>query len=201
MDNKKKIICLSILFVIFLYAIKLYAYTDVKDANNKKCGDIILIDNLKAFGDIERAPAIFFHDAHTESVKDCATCHPFDKKKNRIVYKFKRIEDRNKEAVMDIYHDNCIDCHKESKQKAPLTCRECHPKKTPSVSAKKSHVMNDDIHSLHKDIYAEDCSICHHKGNKSCYECHTKEAFHVSCINCHIKDDAGPVKCQECHNK
>ena len=44
--------------------------------------------------------------------------------------KFMRLEDTTRQEVMDIYHNNCIACHKETKaakeKSGPLECGECH---------------------------------------------------------------------------
>ena len=94
--------------------------------------DLIVIDGLKAFSPLERPAVPFYHDKHTEALakqdKDCLTCH--QTVKDRLSFKFKRIEDRDKQAVMDIYHDQCISCHKENKAQekpsGPVTCGQCH---------------------------------------------------------------------------
>ena len=61
-------------------------------------------------------------------------------------------------------------------------------------------------HNAHQQ-YAE-CNVCHHTGDyTSCTSCHgvnddapkARDAFHQLCKNCHQEQQAGPVKCAECH--
>lgn len=61
-------------------------------------------------------------------------------------------------------------------------------------------------HKAHQQ-YA-DCTTCHHTGDyASCTSCHgvsesapqPRDAYHQLCKDCHQKQQAGPVKCAECH--
>ena len=75
--------------------------------------DVIKIEVLKKFGDLERPVVTFLHDKHSEAVremgKDCTACH--EEKDGKLVLMYKRDADLSRQAVMDIYHDNCITCH------------------------------------------------------------------------------------------
>jgi Rrf2 family protein len=94
--------------------------------------DIITIDYLKTFGKLERPAVIFLHDKHTAALekknKDCQTCHLSEN--NRLIPKFKRLKDTDKTEVMDIFHTQCIACHRETaanKEKSgPVSCGDCH---------------------------------------------------------------------------
>ena len=78
--------------------------------------DLVTIDYLKTFGKLERPAVVFLHDQHTEALekknKDCTTCHLSES--NRLSPKFKRLKDNNKTEVMDIFHTQCIACHRET---------------------------------------------------------------------------------------
>jgi len=80
--------------------------------------DIIAIDVLSRFGELEEPPVEFFHDKHTEAVekmgKDCAACHLEDPQTGRMSIAFKRLGDTSRGQVKDIYHDQCIACHEET---------------------------------------------------------------------------------------
>ena len=100
--------------------------------------DIIHIDSMKAFGKLERPGVTFLHQKHTgaleKSGKDCATCHLSEKDPTldmeRMSTMYMRLKNTSKQEVMDIYHDNCISCHKETKAakeaSGPLECGGCH---------------------------------------------------------------------------
>ena len=85
--------------------------------------DIIRIDSMRVFGKLERPPVTFLHQKHTEALekknKDCSVCHLSDKDpsvdKKRMSTRYMRLKDSTKQEVMDIFHDNCIDCHKETR--------------------------------------------------------------------------------------
>ena len=79
-------------------------------------------------------------------------------------------------------------------------------------------------HQEHADDYGIECNECHHdykdgknvweEGNpvKKCIVCHNPKkkqgrvhrlapAYHFNCKKCHKENNAGPVKCEECHTK
>ena len=65
--------------------------------------DIIRIDSMQQFGKLERPAVTFLHQKHTEAVtkknKDCKTCHLIEK--DRLVFKYMRLEDSSPQAVLD----------------------------------------------------------------------------------------------------
>ena len=192
------------------------------DVNGEKRADIININTLKSFGDLERKEVPFLHDAHTDALKkaqkSCDTCHFTDEISGKEVLslKFKRLEDTTKQEVMDIYHTNCIGCHEEMSVAGDKTgpvelCGECH-KENPEITSSHQPIEFDkSLHYSHIELNGEDCSVCHHDDKKegSCRYCHTddssenaismKKASHLSCIGCH-KEISGPVKCNACHD-
>jgi hypothetical protein len=182
----------------------------------KQRADIIEIDALKVFGKLERPTVTFLHNAHTDAMeeksKDCTACHLPDKTKNRLSAKYMRLEDTNKKAVMDIYHANCIECHKAT-QKAgeksgPVECGNCHKKSTDLVSNWQPIGLDKSLHYRHSKAQQEKCEQCHHAYNEkekklfydkgkegTCRYCHKSEteenrisfrkASHIACIDCH----------------
>ena len=175
--------------------------------------DIIQIDGLKAFGALERPPVVYLHQKHTEALapknKDCGTCHL--SAEGRMSIKYMRLEDSAKQTVMNVYHDNCIACHREmksaSEKSGPLVCAECHAEKQ-VASAWVPFGMDKSLHYRHVKAQEKKCEACHHeydeaaqklvyvKGNEgSCRYCHGEEkvenrialraAAHLDCVNCH----------------
>jgi hypothetical protein len=178
--------------------------------------DIISIDSMKAFGRLERRPVTFLHQKHTEALekknKDCTTCHLSDK--NRMSTKYMRIQDTTRQEVMDLYHTNCIACHRETaaanEKSGPVVCGECH-KDTPAVISSWLPIgMNNSLHYRHSKARDEKCETCHHEYNAvtkklvyakgkegTCRYCHRDQtednrismrlASHIACIDCHRK--------------
>lgn len=181
-----------------------------------KRADIIQIDVMKRFGSLERSAVSFPHDIHTDILeknnKDCSTCHPLENEK--FSQKFKRLKDTDKQTVMEIYHNNCITCHRKNEVKAekpgPLECGECHSKRPRFASSRQPMGLNSSLHFRHSAALEKKCDLCHHeydpKAKKlfyakekegTCRYCHkgaTEEnrismqsASHASCLDCHRK--------------
>ena len=178
--------------------------------------DIISIDSVKTFGKLDRRPVFFLHQKHTEALekknKDCSACHLSEK--DLRSNKFMRLEDTSRQAVMDIYHDNCIACHNETKnakeKSGPVVCGECHIDKPGVISAWQSIGMDNSLHYRHSKAQDDKCDKCHHEYNAAtnklfyakgkegtCRYCHREkkednrismqEASHTDCIDCHQK--------------
>jgi hypothetical protein len=194
------------------------AVVESTDANRQSPGhaDVISIDGLKAFGPLERPAVHFFHDKHTEALakqgKDCLACHSQDKDKLSI--KFKRTEDTDKQTVMDIYHDQCIGCHKqgtaETKTSGPVTCGRCHVENAAVNSIWQPIGLDLAMHYRHVKANQKKCETCHHEYNAqtkmlvyakgkegACVYCHkavteenriaNRQASHMACVSCHRK--------------
>jgi len=175
--------------------------------------DIIRIDGLKAFGKLERPSVTYYHQRHTEALaaknKDCTACHLLQE--NRLVFKFMRLEDAAKQAVMNVYHDNCIECHRATaaagEKSGPVVCAACHVEKE-VASAWQPIGMDKSLHYRHVKARENKCEQCHHeydeaakklvyvKGREgTCRYCHQEEkkenriswqgAAHLDCVNCH----------------
>lgn len=192
------------------------------NANSKKRADIITINTIKSFGTLERKAVPFLHDAHTEALEkhdmSCEACHVTGEAlgKEQLSFKFKRVEDTNRQEITDIYHTNCIGCHKEFIDKGTKAgptelCGQCHRDESEIIALRKTMIFDKSLHFSHIEMNDNDCSICHHDNKKeaSCRYCHKEESrnnldsiksvSHTSCIGCH-RDLSGPFKCSECHS-
>ena len=184
--------------------------------------DIINIDSMKVFGKLERPSVTFFHQKHTaaleKSGKDCAVCHLTAKDpaqdEERMSTLYMRLKNTSKQEVMDIYHDNCISCHKKTKAakepSGPLDCGGCHRDRVNVVSSWRPIGMDKSLHYRHSKAQDNKCEKCHHEYNENtkklfyakgkegtCRYCHgekTEEnrismrlASHIACIDCHRK--------------
>ncbi|MFH2058406.1 MAG: sulfate respiration complex hexadecaheme cytochrome HmcA [Pseudomonadota bacterium] len=189
------------------------------DVSSQNRADVIKIDSMAAFGRLEKPPVQFLHDAHTKALsqKDlgCDTCHLT--KDNRIYPKFKRFEDTDKTAVMNIYHKECIACHGEmtiaNEKTGPVDCDDCHTRKEKYLSARQPMGFDKSLHFTHSQANKNKCEQCHHeysenkkklfyaKGKEgTCRYCHEektqdnrismRQASHLACINCHINTPA-----------
>lgn len=128
--------------------------------------------------------------------------------------------DLDADDLMELYHVNCIDCHKEKADagadSGPVTCGGCHREDPAYVSSRRPFGMDKSLHHRHSVARNEKCEDCHHiydeeaekllykEGTESsCRDCHleyTEEnrvsfrlAAHWDCIDCHIKTaESGP---------
>jgi len=182
--------------------------------------DIIRIDSMRVFGKLEKPPVTFLHQKHTEALakknKSCAACHLSEKDKltdkQRMSTKYMRLKDTTKQAVMDIFHDNCIDCHKQTKaaneKSGPIECGECHQEQVAVKSSWEPIGMDHSLHYRHSKAMDKKCEKCHHEYNEAtqklyyakgqegtCRYCHQQTtednrislrlAAHQACIDCH----------------
>lgn len=182
---------------------------------NKPRADIVRIDGLKQFGPLERPAVVYLHEKHTQALskknKDCAACHLPDKK--YMSTKFKRLTDASKKTVMDIYHDNCTACHRQTadagEKSGPVVCAGCHQDR--AVASSWTEIgMDKSLHYRHVKSQENKCEVCHHlydpaakklvyvKGKEDdCRYCHLEKtvdnvismrrASHEQCVDCHRK--------------
>ncbi|MFO7964990.1 MAG: cytochrome c3 family protein [Desulfobacterales bacterium] len=201
----------------FFLVVTGWAVTEIKKNESYESGDI-LIQSVKEFAPLERAAVVFHHDRHTDVLeahqKGCSTCHLTHE--NRLSLKFKRLEDKGRQFLMETYHTNCIGCHRELRGKqqtgGPLTCGECHREPVPEID-RDSMSFNHSLHYRHVKAADKECGLCHHvydkeaektvyaKGEEgSCRYCHKQEdsdtgmsfrkAAHMSCLFCHMEKQA-----------
>jgi hypothetical protein len=176
--------------------------------------DVIIIDGLSIFGPLERPAVGFRHDKHTNALakqnKDCLACHQMVS--DRLALTFGRTETTDKQTVMDIYHDRCISCHKETidagNPGGPVTCGQCHVEDTPLQPSRKPIRMDTSLHYRHVKATEKKCETCHHEYNAetkklfyakgqegACFYCHkdqaeenriaNRSAAHLACVGCH----------------
>jgi nitrate/TMAO reductase-like tetraheme cytochrome c subunit len=177
----------------------------VEDA--KARADIVVIDTLAQFNDLELPPVTFLHDLHTEALKDkdkvCLTCHKEDEAAGRLSTLFMRQENSGAEAVKTVYHDECITCHTERSglgvSAGPLEgeCRDCHDAEPAVVSNRQDagfekilhtrHFASDNIPDLAATLGAEpeNCGRCHHEYDKAKGEVVPVQEDEGTCRYCH----------------
>ena len=192
--------------------------------------DLVVIDDMGVFGSLERPAVVFPHDMHTEALKaagkDCQTCHLKDND-GKLSQKLLRLADDDYQTVMDIYHDNCITCHKETAatgaEAGPITCGECHQRTPEYESVRQPMQMDKSLHYRHIAAHKDSCSLCHHQYDEtaqklvyvegkeeSCRDCHRaqkidnrvslRHAAHEACVNCHVEKNQGRQTCAGCHD-
>jgi hypothetical protein len=221
------IACIAFIFTMVIRA-NLVEGEQSNISGGESRSDVITIDSLKSFGALERKTVPFLHDAHTAALeknnKSCNTCHLTGdvSGKTGLSLKFKRTEDKSRQEVMDIYHTNCIACHKEmsisGNKTGPIeVCGECHKIDTGIISSGIPIGFDLSLHYRHEQAQKDDCGRCHHEYNEkekklfyakdkegSCRYCHQHEtknniismrlASHTGCIDCHSKSLAKKMK-------
>jgi mono/diheme cytochrome c family protein len=181
--------------------------------------DLVTIDTLKKFGDLEFPVVRFEHDKHTKAVEGkCESCHTVTG--NTVTAKFKRQADTTAGEIKAIYHDNCIKCHtdttKAGKKSGPGSeqCRTCHA--GPAESSRTLPIFDKSLHYRHQSSkmvpapagQKDNCAKCHtqdkpEQRNLSFAE--NKEQAHEKCLSCHAeiakaKQPSGPIECAGCHD-
>ena len=139
-----------------IYGTEIYGAGLLDDPSLKRA-DVIKIDIMTVFGDLEKSPVEFLHDAHTKALaskkEECTACHI--KQNDRIYPKFKRLKDEGRIEVMNIYHEGCISCHGElkvAKEKAgPVECDDCHAETDKYLSSRQPMVMDKFLHCSQKN--------------------------------------------------
>jgi len=202
--------------------------------------DLISIETLAQFGPLQEPAVLFLHDLHTKTLieekdMECKACHlPMDKEKKLLSLKFERLEDKDGQEILTIYHEKCLGCHLDvaaSGSKAgPITCGECHKIDPEVFSSRVPLAFDNSLHYRHVKAAEKKCELCHHEYNaetkklyydkgkeRSCRDCHREKTeenresmrlvSHRGCIDCHQKKlaekkdtDAGPIKCEGCHD-
>ena len=203
------------MILIFAFAAGAVNVDSPTDSPLETGADLIIIDSMQAMGPLERPPVAFFHSRHTEALakinRDCSACHMADEK-GRLSPKYKRLVDMDRQTVADIYHVNCITCHRElgtpGQESGPQTCGGCHRVDPAVASTWKDIPFDNSLHYRHVKANSEKCESCHHQYDKqtkqlvyvkgqegACIYCHKdtqvenampiKEASHFQCIGCH----------------
>jgi len=208
---------------LFILSVSLIiANAKTPEFENKR-SDIIYIDLPDVPDSENMQPVSFFHDRHTEALKEegCNACHPKNpKKKNTFVFKFKRIKNSKTKTDMEIYHKNCISCHTEKKaagvKGGPVKgeCRVCHNSELKTGSSWKALIFDKSMHYTHEQsklIPSSDganCQACHHIVDEKSKKVYYKKGEEGSCRYCHFpggKKDVSSIKeashsaCVNCH--
>ncbi|MBG0775670.1 MAG: cytochrome C [Desulfovibrionaceae bacterium] len=194
----------SVVAAMCLYAIVASGTGETSGPIGQARADVIVIDGLKTFGDLEAAPVQFLHDKHTDVVeqtgKDCSACH---KKNDRGVQsaRFMRLEDVSRQQTTDIYHDNCISCHEETARQGraagPTECGGCHARGK-ILSARRPMGLDKFLHARHAASEAiappaglavpgdsANCAACHHDFDATARKLVAAKGAEDSCRACH----------------
>jgi hypothetical protein len=207
--------------VIALVIVAVFSFTTIgltgPAVSSKAHPDVIHIDGLAAFGDLEKPAVPFRHDAHVEAVgkegKDCSACHLEDQDKKRSL-KFKRLTDESRDRVMDNYHLNCIACHDETlsakKKAGPVTCGECHTGEAKVTSSRVIPDFDKSLHFRHVKAAGDKCDSCHHEYDEAAKKTVYVEGQESSCVYCHKDQKVGETRsmktaahtdCISCHEE
>jgi hypothetical protein len=213
--HKGSIILLAPFMVFSFCYLLLCGCSEGSAAERSARPDLVTIDSMMRFGELERTPVLFPHDLHTKALKDssCTACH-YVREDGYLSFKFKRLSDVGKQEVMELYHGDCIACHQkndsEGKAAGPVACGDCHRRRPIYVSSRRPFGFDKSLHYRHIKANGEKCENCHHvydeetkklvykKGKEnSCRDCHRKLteenrssfklAAHEACIGCHLK--------------
>lgn len=190
----------------------------------RRRADLVVIDTVKTFGTLERPAVVFLHDLHTDALakesQSCQNCHlPEKAAPNRLSLKFKRLADVSRKAVMDVYHNECIGCHKEKaaagKKAGPLeSCQACHRQSADLVSNRLPMGFDKSLHFRHTESVKDrqtssgDCAACHHEYDAAAKKLVYAKDREGSCRYCHKETSqenrismrlASHLDCIACH--
>ena len=177
--------------------------------------DVVTIDGLAAFGELERPPVAFPHDQHSQALaerdQDCETCHP-RYQDGRLSQKFFRLADENRETVMDIYHLECVACHNDTAalglKSGPTICGDCHLRRPRLVSIRQPMGFDRSLHHRHVEHMGQECEQCHHEYNEETKEIYYAKGEETTCRYCHLPERQADVSslseaahwaCVDCH--
>jgi hypothetical protein len=207
---KKKGIGIAILMMALILAVVINMSQNLYSGEERKAGEGItgnklVIAHTEIFGELERPQVLFDHKIHADKYtqEGCRTCHPQNNEGSFVFDLPVKERTRQKEAVMDAYHTQCIGCHtkliRESKKAGPVQCGSCHRKTFETATMHYPHCEFDfAIHDKHVRKLNEDCSHCHHiydieeesEDLRLVYEQGTEE----SCFYCHdLEKKRGPA--------
>ena len=188
------------------------------ESMSKAHADMVTIDTLAAFGDLELPAVTFYHDKHTKALsdqgKDCTACHKKDAKGKQSI-KFMRLEDTGAVDIKSTYHAGCIACHAEmsaaGKETGPLDgqCRNCHTVK-PAPNAWTAIAMDKSLHFRHVKATGGDekCGECHHVWDETAKKIVYVKGKEQNCRDCHTEQGTKDVRslsaaahtaCVTCH--
>jgi len=170
----------------------------------EKRPDIIPLEAMKQFGDLNRPVVLFAHDLHTEAIiaddtgTVCLQCHLDISAESS--FKYMRRTDEDAETVMNIYHDNCLACHQEyeeaGRESGPLICGDCHLRETVYELSVSPLALDYSLHQRHVVAAADSCGICHHVLDDEYAEVYGDDRI-VEGVS---RGVSGPLRsCRDCH--
>ena len=174
--------------------------------------DLLTIDGGTSSTELTRPPVQFPHDLHTEALtkqdEDCTVCHPL-RENGRLSPLFMRLEEIGGKDTEELYHEQCIGCHKKKVAvSGPVACGDCHRKHPAYASSRQPFGFDKSLHYRHVAAHNEKCESCHHiydeaskelvyvEGREEpCRDCHRTQtednrssfrlAAHEDCVGCH----------------
>jgi hypothetical protein len=213
--------------ILLLIGFVLFCGCDREEISVVARPDILVIDGMSVFGDLERPVVFFPHDLHTAALaadgKSCGRCH-FEDDGGMLLPEFKRKGDGERDALMNLYHDECIVCHQEraddTLSTGPVVCGECHREDPVFASSRMLIGFDHSLHGRHVKACGDECVTCHRvyeedQKPSSCRDCHGAKTVdrrpsmraisHERCLGCHIRKEAeevatGPLDCAGCHD-
>ncbi len=206
----------SALLSTVLTLISFYVIAEPQVDSRMNRSDIIVIDSMKVFGDLERPGVVFPHDKHTDALekqgKECSTCH--QKSDSQLVFKFKRLADTDKESTLDIYHTDCITCHQDNAdanlETGPVECGTCHQVEPAQTAHREAISFDASLHARHIKAADDKCESCHHGYDAITKKIEYKKGEEESCRTCHGNETVGKVisyseashqQCISCHQE
>jgi len=214
----------SLVAIVGLGCFCLGGCDDVAAAQKVVRPDIVSIDSVGLFGDLERPPVLFQHDKHTLALQqdnqDCTVCHLLDEQQ-RVVPCFGRTATAHldggmdRDDLMELYHDRCIECHKdrasEDRSTGPIVCGGCHQKEPHVVSSRAPIGFDQSLHHRHAAACEDRCAECHHVYDEALKKLIDAPRFEESsCRDCHGATTIGSAAafsevahlgCLDCHRK
>lgn len=164
----------------------------------------VLIDDLAKFGPLEKAPARFPHDKHTNEVfkrgENCGVCH----QDMKAGFAFKGLPGKfSPQAAEDKFHTNCLACHaawNEGPQVAE--CAGCHEPLQPHKA--NPVVFDKSLHYIHISSQAiaapegtpagsPNCGACHHVLDPLTKKLVWESGKEDACAACHAAEQMGDV--------
>ena len=177
--------------IVILFVAVVFASVEPKSVDStvvkERRPDIINIDSIKVFGDLERPSVLFLHDKHTDAIEksggDCNSCHT--NKDGKMSQNFKGWDSTNQKTAMDNFHINCIGCHEETSAKnqvsGPVVCADCHQPNPVISSSRQAMGLDNSLHYRHLKAYDNKCETCHTDCKTDIY----KKGEETTCRHCH----------------
>ncbi len=188
--------------------------------------DVIIIETLKVYGELDRGPVRFLHQKHTKALaaqkQDCRTCHLTDPASGRMLTRFKSLAAQGLEKDRAVFHDNCLGCHNQRRaqdlKSGPVECGQCHQFRPSPAGAWKRLDFDKSLHYRHVKSQKNDCGKCHHKYDPKAKKLVWAKGREGSCRYCHGQKEqvrlvggtrqrvvsmkeAAHLSCLDCHRR